>query len=225
MKKRALIVGGFKKAAYLAEFLRDKGYRVVIINSDSEDTEKLAQLTGLQVVCGGGSLPEVLKESGMQNAQLSIALTPKDEDNFVASVLCKRLLCIEKTVSVFKDAGKLEFFRKIGIDSPICETASVINALEQQDFLGGIASLIPISGGRVNVVEVPINEASPVAGKKLWEIELPNDVIVGCVLRKERSIVPRGDTRILSGDTLILIASDKHEVLAVRTLTGHDISR
>jgi len=49
---------------------------------------------------------------------------------------------------------------------------------------------------------------------------LPKDVIIGCVLRGEESMIPRGDTRILAGDVLILISTDEHEKVAVRELTG-----
>ena len=56
-------------------------------------------------------------------------------------------------------------------------------------------------------------------GIDFW-IGLPPEVIIGCILRGERSIVPRGDTRILPGDVLILISADKQEISAIQKLTG-----
>ena len=101
-------------------------------------------------------------------------------------------------------------------------------AFDEQDCLkendtAKIVRHVPIRDGRVNVIDVPIHEAAPSVGKKLWEIELPNDVIIGCIQRREHNIIPRGETQILAGDTLILIAQDNQDVLAVRNLTGHDI--
>ncbi len=56
----------------------------------------------------------------------------------------------------------------------------------------------------------------------MWEIELPQEVIIGCVLRGEKSLIPRGDTRILAGDMLILISSDKQEMNAIKKLAGRE---
>lgn len=225
MKKRALIIGDLSNVAFVTEFLLARDYRVAMISKNRDDANQIAAIATVPVLWGDGTVPKILQESKMQNADIALIMLSKDEDNFVSAVLCKRLLKIKKVVTVLGDAKKLDDFYQSGIDFVICEAVSITNVLGQQDLLDRMAALVPISGGRVNIVEVPIYAAAPVVGKKLWEIELPNDVIVGCILRKELSIVPRGDTRILSGDTLILIASDKQEVMAVRSLTGHDIKK
>ena len=75
-------------------------------------------------------------------------------------------------------------------------------------------------GGRVNIAEVPVTQTAPIAGRKIWEIDLPPEAIIGCILRREKSIVPSGDTRILAGDVLILISAGKQEMSAIRKLTG-----
>lgn len=44
---------------------------------------------------------------------------------------------------------------------------------------------------------------------KIWELDLPKEVIIGCILRGESGMVPRGDTRLLAGDILVLISTLK----------------
>jgi trk system potassium uptake protein len=68
--------------------------------------------------------------------------------------------------------------------------------------------------------EVPIPGTAPVVGKKVWEIDLPKEVLIGYILRGEGSMIPRGDTRILAGDLLVLFSSDKQELTAIKELTG-----
>ena len=46
------------------------------------------------------------------------------------------------------------------------------------------------------------------------------EVIIGCILRNGTSMVPRGDTRILANDTVILISSREYEEKAIHVLTG-----
>ena len=53
--------------------------------------------------------------------------------------------------------------------------------------------------------------------------ELPKAVIVGCIVRGEQSMIPRGDTRIMKDDKLILIVSDEDRQAAFRALAGEKV--
>jgi len=108
----------------------------------------------------------------------------------------------------------------MGIDSVVCAISAVANIIEQQAFLEEMATLVPIGEERIKIAQVPISGTAPTVDKMLWEINLPKQVIIGCILRGDKSMIPRGDTRILAGDVLVLISSDKHETAAVQELTG-----
>ncbi|MEL7623112.1 MAG: NAD-binding protein [Clostridiales bacterium] len=220
MKKRALLIGGFQKSRFLAGILNNMGYRVTIVNANHQHCLELAQMDFVTVIHGDGTKPDILQEAGAQDAELAIALTSKDADNLVACQLCKKKFHGKRTVALVNDPKKTTFFYQMGVDSVICAVSSIARVIEQQQLLHGIATLVPIREGRLNIAEVPIAQNAPIAGKKIWEIDLPHEVIIGCVLRGEQSIVPRGDTRVLAGDVLILISSDKQEMPAIRKLTG-----
>ena len=83
-----------------------------------------------------------------------------------------------------------------------------------------MAKAIPIGEGRVQLLEVPITETDPAAQKQVWEIALPKEVIIGCILRRDQTLIPRGDTRILAGDILVLIAGNEQEEIAILELKG-----
>ncbi len=72
----------------------------------------------------------------------------------------------------------------------------------------------------VQIIEVHIPGDAAVCGKKLWEIDLPKEVVVGCILRNDSALIPRGDTRINAGDTLVVIARNGQEQTAISVLTG-----
>jgi trk system potassium uptake protein TrkA len=110
----------------------------------------------------------------------------------------------------------------MGIDSVVCAVNAITEIIEQQAFMEGIATVLPSGEARVRIAEVPVNEGAPAAGKKLYEIELPKDVIIGCILRGTKSIIPRGGTQILAGDMLIVISSDNQEMEAIKVLTGQE---
>ena len=204
----------------LATSLIKKGYRVTVINDDLENCKSLAEIEKLNVFNGDGSKPFVLENANAYNADIAIALTERDDDNLVICELCKKEFNVKKTVAIVSDPKKTEFFYRMGIDSVVCAINAIAGIIEQQAFLDDMTTLVPVGKGRIRIAQIPISQTAPAVDKKLWELSLPKDVIIGCILRGDKSMVPRGDTRILAEDVLVLISTDEHETAAVRELTG-----
>lgn len=218
--KNVLLIGGRSKAASMAASLIEQGYHVTVINKNYEDSLALAEIKGLRVINGDGTKPYILDEAGAADCDIAIALTGSDADNLVACQICKKQYGIKKTVSLVGDPKKTEFFSQMGVDRVVCAVSAVTGIIQQQAFVDEMASIVPIGQGRVRIVEVQITAESPAEGQKLWEITLPKESIVGCILREDATIIPRGDTRILAGDTLIVLTGNGQELDAVRALTG-----
>ena len=219
-KRRVLLIGGRSKAKSLALSLLSQGYRVTIINNSLEECQLLAEIKNLSVYHGDATKPYVLDEAGAADCDIAIALTSHDQDNLVACQICKRIFHVKKTVSLVSDPQKTEFFHQMGVDSVVCAISAVTSIIQQQAFIDEMINIIPVGYGKVQIVEVPIPGESPVSGKKLWEIDLPKEVVVGCILRRDQAIIPRGDTRVSSGDTLVIIAGNGQELAAIKVLTG-----
>lgn len=220
MKKRVLLIGGRSKARALALSLMKRGYQAAAINSTYGDCLKLAEIEKLTVINGDGTKPYILEEANAGDCDIAIALTSKDEDNLVICELCKKRFCIKTTVALVSDPRKKDFFLKMGIDSVVCAITAVTSIIEQKAFVDKMENIIPIGEGRVQIAELPISGNAPAVGKKLWEINLPKEVIIGCVLRGDTTMIPRGDTKILAGDMLVLISGSGQELAAIKELTG-----
>ncbi len=219
-RSRVLLIGGRSKAKSLADSLLKQGFKVTVINDSLEECAKLAEIKNLNVYHGDATKPYVLDEAGAADCKIAIALTSKDENNLVACQMCKRNFGVPKTVSLVSDPQKTEFFHEMGVDSVVCAISTVTSIIQQQAFIDDMVNIIPVGFGRVQIVEVQIPSTSPISGKKLWEIPLPKEVVVGCVLRRDQAIIPRGDTRITAGDTLVIIAGNDQELAAIQVLTG-----
>lgn len=220
MKKHVLLIGGFSMTKSLATSLIKKGYRVTVINDDLENCKSLAEIEKLNVFHGDGSKPFILEDANAYNTDIAIALTERDDDNLVICELCKKEFNVKKTVAIVSDPKKTDFFYRMGIDSVVCAINAIAGIIEQQAFLDDMTTLVSVSKGRIRISQITIPNTAPSVDKKLWELSLPKDVIIGCILRGDKSMVPRGDTRILADDVLVLISTDEHETAAVRELTG-----
>lgn len=218
--KNILLIGGRSKAKSMAVSLLKQGYRVTAINNSYEDCKTLAEVQGLNVIYGDGTKAYILDEANAESIDIAIALSSKDADNLVACQLCKKIYNIPKTVSLVSDPNKMPFFYQMGIDSVVCAVSAVTNIIQQQALIDEMSNIVPIGEGRVQIAEVKVLGNSEVAGKKLWEISFPQEAIVGCVLRGDTFIIPRGDTRILAGDTLVVLVGNEDDLNKVYDLIG-----
>ncbi len=220
MKTNILLVGGYHKTCSMAESLLLKGFHVTVINADREDCERLAEIEDLDVIWGDGSKEFILREANIQNQQTVIAMTPQDEDNFVICQICKKIYHTPKVVAVVGDPKKTSFFYRMGTDRVVCAINAITNIIEEQALMEKMSTMIPLTNGSIHVMEVPILEHSPALGKELRELPLPKAVIIGCVVRGEQSIIPSGETKLKSGDVVILITTGEEREKAVRILSG-----
>ena len=218
-KKNILIVGGFHKAASLANSLLAKDYHVTVVNKSYEDCEKLAENSRLNVIYGDGSKKFILEDAGAASSQIAIALTGSDETNLIICEMCKKFFNVEKTVSMLNDPSKTEFFYQMGIDRVVCALNMISNIMEENALMDEMMKLIPLEEGRLHIAEKVILHDSSLIGKKLWELNLPKEIIIGCILRGDQSLIPRGDTSVKEGDVLLMITSDKEKLNAIKELT------
>jgi K+/H+ antiporter YhaU regulatory subunit KhtT len=65
--------------------------------------------------------------------------------------------------------------------------------------------------GDGTIEQFVIAENSKIVGKKLMEIKLPDNVLVGAIVREEKVIIPDGNTVIQTGDKVTLLG-EKDEV-------------
>ncbi|MDR0920749.1 MAG: NAD-binding protein [Oscillospiraceae bacterium] len=214
------LIGGYNKTRTLAKSLLKKGHKVTAINSNEEYCRELAETDSrLCVYKGDGSKPFILEESSIYNADIAVALTDKDADNLVICELCKKKFKVKKTVSLVSDPRKIEFFYRMGIDSVVCAVTSVSGIIEQLLLVNEMSTFLPVGEGRVEITQVAIPSNSKVVGKTLMEIKLPKEVVVGCIMRGDKIVIPRGDTHILTADVLLLISAVSHHAKATKILT------
>lgn len=216
---RVFIVGGGNTLYFLCRNFTAKGYEVVIVNKDREECIHLAQQLSATVVCGDGSDPKILREAGAMGADALLAITPKDEDNLVICQLASLLYGVPRTLALANDPDNAEVFENLGV--PAFSTTRIIGSLiEQRASLEQIANCLPVGEGLVNVTEIVLDSKSPVAGKQLKDIDLPENALVAVVIREGIPIIPRGASLLVQGDRVVLITMPENHGPVLRAFTG-----
>ncbi|MCK8825048.1 potassium channel family protein [Fuchsiella alkaliacetigena] len=219
---KVIIIGGGKVVYFLAKTFFSKGYEVSIINLDRDYCEILAKKLKANIICGDGSDPRILEDAGALQADLVVALTPNDQDNLFICQLAELKFDVPKTFALVNNPTNEWIFQKLGVTKVISTTSIVSSLIEQKVAVDDITNLLPVEEGRVTISEVVINNDSPVVGKRLKEVQLPKESILGSIIRKEEVVIPSGDTELLVGDKVIAITMPENQGQVFNVLLGSE---
>jgi trk system potassium uptake protein TrkA len=219
---RVILVGEGKILYFLARQFASKGHSTTIVTGDQEHAGALSRRIKARVLHGDGSDPGVLEEAGVRRADVVLALTARDQDNLAVCQIARRLFKVPRTVGLVNDPHNEEVFRKLGVSVAFSATQIIARIIEERAGFEEIASLIPVAEGKVMVSEVALRAESPVVERELQQIEFPEGALIGGIIRVGEVIVPRGNTRLLAGDRLIVISQPDCYDQILRLLTGED---
>lgn len=215
-----IIVGGGKKVHFLTKSFVSKGYEVTIINNDEEYCKRLARMHSANVVYGDGTKPYILEDAGVAYANMVIALTPKDPDNLVICQIAEKIYEVRKTFAIVNDPKNIDIFKKLGVDTVISTSNIISSLIEQKVSVDDINNLVPIEEGKLAIMEIEINNTNVNIDKNLSEIKLPKESIVGCIIRDNAALIPRGDTSIKENDKLIILSLPKVQSDVLKIIMG-----
>jgi trk system potassium uptake protein TrkA len=218
-----LIIGGGKIVYFLAKAFFSKGYNVTIINRKKEECSRLARQLKATVVFGNATDPQVLKEAQTSSMDAVLAVTPNDEDNLVICQLAKLNFTVQRTLALVNDPENEQVFQQLGVTTAFSTTRMISSLIEQRAGLEEIVGLFSVAEGKVNVTELILAKASPVIGKSLREISLPENCLIACILRNNEPVIPRGGTVVYADDRLVLITLPENHGPVLKLLTGSNI--
>lgn len=211
--KNVLISGGGKMGYYLARQLSETGHKVKVIEIDEQRAELLAELLPkATVVHGDGSDRAVLLEQGLDNQDAFVSLTTIDEENIITTMYASSI-GVGKTVAKVNRVS-YDILQSIGIETAVSSKTIAANqiigyvrALENSGS-SSVQTLYKLVNDRVEALEFRIEtENAFYAGSTLKELQLKDEVMIGCILRKGKIIYPCGDDTIENGDNVIVITS------------------
>lgn len=211
-----LIVGGGKVGSYLTRALVNQEHEVVVVEKDPRKAKTLERLIDRQVtVVGDGCDPAVLEAAGVARADVVVADTGDDEDNLVVVLLSKKKSKARCIARVNNPANKL-IFESLDLEDPvtvISSTELILDVLNEHVNAAKYRSMLEtmhlFGKGEMQLIKVAVPERSPVAGKSLAELRLPQNSVVVAVDRCNRDLeIPTGDTVLCAGDSMIVIVKN-----------------
>jgi trk system potassium uptake protein TrkA len=125
-----IVIGGGKVGYYLARDLLDRGEEVTLVEKEGSRAEWLESQLGSIVMRGDGDEMAFLRTTGIERADVVLAVTGDDEDNLVALQLAKQQFNVPRTIARVNNPANVGIFKELGVDEAISATEVLLGALE-----------------------------------------------------------------------------------------------
>ncbi|MBQ7835587.1 MAG: TrkA family potassium uptake protein [Ruminiclostridium sp.] len=204
---KIIVTGGGRVGFYLAKALTERNCQVVIIESRKDICKEIADSLDVPVIWGDGTCADVLEKAGARGADVFVAVTGRDENNLIACQTAKKLFHIPKTVAKANNPKNVDNIKRLGVDIVISATDSIISLLEREVDHSTIKELIPLNDGKAAVYQVELPENFAYSGKEILNISFPESCNIISITRDNELIIPRGKTKLLAGDKLLIVSS------------------
>lgn len=216
--KDVLIVGGGRMTYYLLSFLQKSKIRATVIEQDKHRCREIAEHFDCTVICEDGTKQSVLLEEGICNTDAFIALSGEDEENAIVSLYAKTQNQ-NKIITLINAMQYVELFKSVGLDSIVSPKYSTSNEIlkyvRSLELTRGIQleSLHQLMDGRFEALEFMIKESvDGVTGVPLKQLKIKQDILIATIVHKDKIVIPSGNDKMESGDTVILIAKGNNQI-------------
>lgn len=211
--KDTLIVGGGELTYYLARMLLGMGIDVTIIEQKRERCEVLSELLPKAIVINGDGIDQsLLQEEGLDSVESFVALTNLDEENIMLSLYAKS----RTKAKIITKVNRITFddvINQLDLGSIICPkhiTAEYIVRYVRgmQNSIGSnIETLYKIIDNRAEALEFIVKNGSPLIETPLEKLNLKDNIIIACINRNGKIIIPNGQDVIREKDTVIVVTT------------------
>jgi len=224
--RQLLIAGGGNIGFRLARATEAK-YGVKLIEANQERAEFLGSSLGQTLVLQGDTTDEsLLAAEGIEETDLFIALTNDDENNIMAALLAKRMGA-RRVVALINRRVYADLVESDRIDIGISPAQVSLGSLLAHVRRGDVATVHSLRRGAAEALELVVHGdagSSRVIGRRIEELDLPEGVTVGAMVRTggsagtRRVVIAHHDAVLEPEDRVILFLANKALVRKVERL-------
>ena len=207
--KKILIIGGGNIGFHLAKMLEEnfEGTRIKIIEKNKLRAEEIATELSSSIVINGDALDEeILKEANLEESETVLALTNDDENNIMACVLAEKSGQKKRTIAIVNKSNYSLLQSSLNIDDLVDPRMTTVSRIMEHVHKGTIGTVYSLLDGEYEFIEAKVLEKSELLNKKIKESNLPKDIRIGAILRKDAVIIPRSDFIFEKDDLVVLLA-------------------
>ena len=217
--QRVVVIGSGNVGLLVAQRLeagKDR-IRAKVIEKSRARAEVAAEALERTIVLNGDGLDiALLTEANISRADAVLAVTDDDKTNLLAAVRAKAEGC-PLAIALINDPSLVPLMEPLGIDAYINPRTTTVSSILRHIRHGQVRRVYSLGDSEAEIIEAEVMSTSPIAGQKIRDIDIPEGVLIGAVLKEGEVHKPTGGLRINEGDIVAIFALSK-DVPAVELL-------
>ncbi len=223
---KILILGAGRVGSNLAEMLVVDKSDITVVDTDIDALDKLQERYDLRTVVGTATSIEVLKEAGIDDIDMLVAVTANDEVNLVACKLAQMLFNVPQRIArvrstQWSSCPELLNNEGFGVDKVISPESSVTETIRKLIEIPEALQVIEFANGIVTMLAVSANPGGLLVSHPIGDLKdhLPTvDCRVVAIFREGKALLPEADTSIEVGDEVFVLVSSENVLQVLREL-------
>ena len=226
-----IICGAGRVGFAIAKLLIEQNHSITIIDQSSEDIQKINESLDLKAIVGKATSPVVLEKANTSDADMIIAVTKNDEINMLICQIAYSIFKVPKKIARIRSQEYLDpkfsgLFNKenLPIDYIISPEVEIAKSILRKLEAPGALDNVPFADNKIRLLEILIDEKSPIYGIKLNDLTKKfsnlNAYILGVIRNDKFKIIKKNDTLKLNDKAYIVVNSN--QVQETLTVFGHN---
>ncbi|MEZ5779652.1 MAG: Trk system potassium transporter TrkA [Paracoccaceae bacterium] len=207
-QERVVIIGGGNVGLAVARALetRTDRIRAKMIERNRAQAERAADALERTIVLNGDGLnADILNEASIDRADAVLVVTDDDKTNILAAVRAKQAGC-PMAIALINDPTLVPLMGALDIDAYINPRATTVSSILRHIRHGRVRAIYSIGDAEAEVIEAQVLSTSPISGRLVRDIEFPEGVLIGALMKGDKVVKPTGDTKVEEGDVIALFA-------------------
>ncbi|KMW57356.1 Trk system potassium uptake protein TrkA [Candidatus Rhodobacter oscarellae] len=215
-QERIVVIGGGNVGLAVAQALEARGARVrtKVVEKSRKIAERAADALERTIVLHGDGLnTELLEEANISRADAILAVTDDDKTNLLASVRAKSSGA-KLAICLINDPTMASLMQPLDIDAFINPRTTTVSSILRHIRHGRVRGVYSIGDAEAEIIEAQVLSTSPISGRLVRDIDFPEGVLIGAIMKGSKVVRPTGHTKIEEGDVIALfsMAADVPEV-------------
>ena len=198
---KIIVMGCGRVGSEVSQLLAGLGHAVVVIDHDANALARLGTDFRGRVVRGIGFDRDILLEAGVETAEAFIAASSSDNANIVAARITRNIFHVPRVVARLYDPLRAGIYQRLGLATISTTTwgaERIVEVITHTDL--DVLHVFSHGGAALARVEIP----APLNGRQVAQMNIPGEVLVVAITRKDRTFIPVSGTEFAEGDVVHL---------------------
>ena len=209
-----IIVGCGNVGRTLTEQLSKEGHNITVIEEDSDVSQNVVNNFDVMGIVGNGASYSIMKDAGIENADLMIAVTDSDERNLLCCLIAKKAGNCHTIARVRNPvySNEISFIKEeLGLSMVINPEEACANEAARLLKFPSANKIETFAKGRAELVRITIAENSKLCNKAVRDLasELSLPVLIATVKRGDEVFIPDGQFVLRAKDEVAVIGTPR----------------